>query len=402
MMLYVAALFYPKAKLWVHGRRNWKAQLAAAISDRGPWIWFHVASLGEFEQGRNLLEAMKTHRPDVHILLTFFSPSGYEVRKNYALASHVAYLPLDHPRTAQAFVEIVQPVFTVFVKYELWLNYLSELRRRQLPAILISASVTPDSKFFTSPLARLYKDAFLAFEAIFTQEEASVKLLRDFSQHPQVISSSDTRYDRVLDTRERFEPLPEIERFVRGRPCLIGGSTWPVGEKLLLDMFEKIGQETDFCMILAPHEISASRIQQGMDRYPHESLTYSQLAELKDAHRILWIDNIGLLSRIYYYGDLAYIGGGFKGGLHNVLEAVAFGCPVSFGPRFANRPEAELLIANGGAVAHETADTFAQWVLDWYKSKPHQARLRATNRRFVEERAGATEQILQYWLSKHN
>ena len=396
----IASLFHPKARKWVQGRKNWEQQLKDHKKP-GTWVWFHCASLGEFEQGRNLIDYIHDHFPNYRILITFFSPSGYEVRKSYKRADLVTYLPLDTAANVRKFVEIIQPTVVFFVKYELWINLISELNRRKIPLVLISARVDKRSPFFTSMFASLYKKAFGSFQAIFTQDLTSARLIRDFSQHPQVIASSDTRYDRVAANRDTFTPLPEIERFRQNRLCLMGGSTWPKGAALMHAAYQALKDRYDLCMILAPHEIRPSSIQTWIDKFPKVSLTYSKIDQLTDQHDILWIDNIGMLSRLYAYADVAYVGGGWGTGLHNILEAAVFGCPVIIGPEHTKFPEAGDLIAVGGAFSIQDETEFIRQLEIMLAEDQLRADIQRTNVTFITDRAGATQQILD-WCLKNN
>lgn len=394
--LQLAAPFHPKARKWKHGRKGWQAELRAKVDSAHPWIWFHCASLGEFEQGRNLLEAIKARYPRYRILVTFFSPSGYEVRKHYAQADHVCYLPLDTVANARAFLQVVQPRWGVFVKYELWLNVLQEASRRGIPMLLVSARMGAGSPFFKSALAPMYRQAFRDMKAIFTQDKSTAQLLRAFSGGENVMESSDTRYDRVHANRVEFRPLPEIERFLNGRMCIVAGSTWPVGEQALMKTVLPLLEAHDACLILAPHEIHPRRIQAWIDQHPGQSLRFSRLNSLHSAHRILWIDNVGILSKLYHYADLAYVGGGWKTGLHNVLEAAVFGCPIVIGPDYEKFPEAWDLIEAGGAFSVGSEAELGQTIQRLMEDKALRERVRAVNTRFVLDRIGATEQILNW------
>lgn len=397
--LRLAGLFHPKARLWVNGRKAWRSQLKQATAQPKKWIWFHAASLGEFEQGRPLIELIKQAYPQYAILLSFFSPSGYEIRKNYPLADYVCYLPMDYPANARDFLDILKPELAVFIKYELWLNYIAELRRQEIPAILIAASLTADSRFLRSRLSPFYKEAFLSFKAIFTQDAQTVDLLQKFTNHPQLIPSRDTRYDRVLATQQAAETLPEIEQFIRGRYCFVAGSSWHKGEKALLDAYQELKKEFDICLIFAPHEIKNERIQAQANRFPEESWVLSQ-GEIPPEASILWIDKIGLLSRLYRYADVAYIGGALGGhGLHNILEATAFGVPVLFGPNHGDKPEALALMEMGGAwVVRGDVDVSAQ-VSELLAAPERRAALKEKLQAFIREQAGASEQIKE-WLER--
>ncbi|TAE56662.1 MAG: 3-deoxy-D-manno-octulosonic acid transferase, partial [Bacteroidetes bacterium] len=294
LALWLAAAFRPKARMWVQGRQDWRENLQKALpTHTAPRFWFHCASLGEFEQGRNLIDLLRASYPQGQIVVSFFSPSGYEIRKTYPAADHVCYLPLDTPGNAADFVRILRPDVAFFVKYELWIHTLAALRKARVPTLLISARVGESSSFLRSPLRGLYKEAFAGFRAIFTQDEDSARRIRDFSGNEQVFVSYDTRYDRVTANREAFADIPEISAFVGGRTCMVAGSTWPADEALVLESFTHLIQEHDLCLIIAPHEIHPEAIRSMCRRFPDLSLLYSERAQASGRERILWIDNIG-------------------------------------------------------------------------------------------------------------
>lgn len=393
------APFNRKARLWKAGRKDWQHTLRMKLTE-GKWIWFHCASLGEFEQGRNLIEAISRQGSDYKLLLSFFSPSGYEIRKNYNLADCVIYLPLDTPGNARAFLDLVRPCLVVFVKYELWINILSEAHRRSIPTILISARVGKDSRFLKGMPAGSYKEIFTGFKAIFTQDQDTVDVLRNFAPEAHIFLSGDTRYDRVAETKRTFLPLPEIERFKRNRLCLVAGSTWPADEKALFHAWEKWqARFPDFCMILAPHEIHKAHIQTYIDQFPGISCAYSQIDKIDEKTRLLWIDNIGMLSRLYHYADIAYVGGAWDKGLHNILEPTVFACPVIFGPKHAKYPEAEALIEAGGGFSIQSADSLMEIVENLLLKPELRAEIARRNKAFIGEREGATAKILA-WLQQ--
>ena len=396
----LAALFIPKARKWIDGRKGWEESLQKATEHSSNWIWFHCASLGEFEMGRNLMEALKEKYPSKSIIITFFSPSGYDIRKNYKGADYVCYLPLDTQKNAAKFVEILSPELVVFVKYELWHHYLKAVREQNIPLLLISARMRPSSPYFEGVLADLYAKTLRYFTAIFTQDTQTAELLKKHTSHPQVIESADTRFDRVYATYERFEEVPEVAEFVGDRLCIVCGSTWPKAEQLLMESFQQISQSQDICMILAPHEIHESRIQQWVEKHPQTSIRHSQIGELKPEHNILWIDNIGMLSRLYHYADVAYVGGGWGTGLHNILEAVVFGKPVLFGPKHQKFPEAGEVIERGGAFeVHDQASLSSQ--LTTLLTQPElRAEISRTNQEYVKSKTGATSQILNWCIKE--
>ena len=394
-LIYLLQPFYPKAKKWIVGRRNWEANLAEKIYP-AKWIWFHCASLGEFEQGRPVMEALLAESPEFKLLVSFFSPSGYEVRKDYAKATYVTYLPLDTPRNARKFIAILQPQLVFFVKYDLWIYFLRACFSRNIPTFLISAQFRTGSSFLSGPFRSLYKPLFPKFNAVFVQNEESASLLEAFAPETSIVVSSDTRYDRVLQTQRSATALPEIEAFVAGKWCLIGGSTWPEGESLLHTLYDELKESYPICMILAPHEIHSQRIDKWIRAYPDESLRYSSLQQRNEKHRILWIDNIGMLSRLYAYGQMAYIGGAWNKGLHNTLEAVVFGVPVFFGPHYKKYPEAFELIEKGIGFSVSSKQQAVSLVKNRLDSPKLSQDIQRRCKAYIHSKAGATEQILAW------
>lgn len=371
-----------------------------AVSEKpGPWLWLHAASLGEFEQGRPLVEKIRKEHPEYRWLITFFSPSGYEVRKDWQGADCVAYLPFDNKQSMQELVELVQPETVFIVKYELWLNWLSVLRERNIPALLVAASMQADSGYFRWPLRNAYRSALSGLTAIFTQDEETARLLESFSGAHNIHRSGDPRYDRTKATRDHFEPVSDLEPWINGRFCLMGGSTWPEDEKLLFAAYDELQkEERKVCMVLAPHELDDGRMASREAKYPGRIRRWT--AGKPEGGDILWIDTIGMLSRLYHYADVAYIGGGFRKGLHNILEAVAFGCPVAFGPQHANRPEAVQVIdkAEGFEVSDSTSLT--DYLLSFLLNSEKAMQARKINQDFVNNRTGATDGIYVYWKNE--
>lgn len=392
----LATLFSPKARLWINGRKGWESRLREAVKSHDSWMWFHCASLGEFEQARNLIEHLKKHEKDVGILLSFFSPSGYEIRKNYAHADYICYLPIDSRKNAQKFISLVNPQLACFVKYEIWINFIEEMRKQEIPAILLSARVRPDSSFLTSILSPLYKKAFASFRHIFTQDQISKALLSSFSANPHISLSSDTRYDRVLSTKNSFTEIEEVKAFKGDKLCIVCGSTWPKAEKMLLEAYARLSQDYELCMILAPHEIRESRIQSWISSYPEKSLTFSNIEKLNKDHSILWIDNIGMLSRLYHYGDIAYVGGGWGSGLHNILEAASFACPVLIGPKHEKFPEASEMIEAGGCFEVQDQESLERQLRKLIEDKELRSSVNRINTDFIRERSGATDIVISW------
>ncbi|MEM9885803.1 MAG: glycosyltransferase N-terminal domain-containing protein [Bacteroidota bacterium] len=392
LLIRFAALFNNKARLWIAGRKGIFEQLSKTLAPTSaPLIWVHCASLGEFEQARPVIEALKKEKKTTQILLTFFSPSGYEIRKDYNLADHVFYLPIDTPSNAKRFLDLTKPDLVFFVKYEFWYHYLQALHKRQIPAYLISATFHPKQPFFNKIYGRFFRSMLYCFRRIFVQNEASAKLLDQLNiSHFEV--AGDTRIDRVLAIAEKAERIPKIEAFKGNQSILIGGSTWPPDEKILTAFINQ--DQSDWKYIIAPHDISLAHMEQieQLLNVPHQRYS-SFRADLSS--KVLIIDNIGLLSRIYQYGKLAYIGGGFGVGIHNTLEPIAFRLPVLFGPKYEKFEEATQLLATGGAFLVEEYADFEQHFLYLQATENHQIAASAASA-YLSANQGATERIMEY------
>ena len=343
--MHVAAFFgNAKAKLWVEGRRTKVPEFV-----EGSWIWFHVASLGEFEQGRPVIETLKQKHPEFKILLSFFSPSGFEVRKNYSLADEVVYLPIDTPHHAKQWVKSRHFVAAFFIKYEFWFNYMRALKQAGIPLFYISLILKPDS-FFFSWYGSWFCKQLQSVKHFFVQDETTAQLLKTHGMD-NVTVSGDTRFDRVAAIAEQVKPFPEIERFIAGRKCIIMGSTWPPDEKLLVEFLPTMPE--DYCLIIAPHDISALHLVQIKAMFPQAQF-YTELRPEKRS-TVLVINTIGILSQLYQYAQFVYIGGGFGVNIHNIQEPVTFGCPVVFGPKYKSFKEAVDLVALQGAFPVQNA-----------------------------------------------
>ncbi|WP_377160686.1 3-deoxy-D-manno-octulosonic acid transferase [Mucilaginibacter terrae] len=317
-------------------------------------VWFHFASLGEFEQGRPVLEAVKALYPHHKIVITFFSPSGFEIRKNTSLADAVYYLPLDTAQNAQQFIETIKPVAAIFTKYEYWYHYFNELHKQQIPLYIISAIFRPKQIFFRW-YGSLHREILSKVTRFFVQDEASKQLLSTIHIN-NVQVSGDTRFDRVYANTQQPKALPVIAEFKNNRPVFIAGSSWPADEELIAPMTV---QYPNWKFIFAPHEISEEKLNKLMSLLPTGKVVrFSQIPALRtplSSCQILIIDNIGMLSSLYQYGQVAYIGGGFGAGIHNTLEAAAFGLPVIFGPNYTRFKEARDLVALHGGFAISNA-----------------------------------------------
>ncbi|QJD95016.1 3-deoxy-D-manno-octulosonic acid transferase [Mucilaginibacter robiniae] len=333
----IASIWNTKAKRWLNGRQEQK------VTDFQQSIWFHFASLGEFEQGRPVLEATRKQYSSYKIVVTFFSPSGYEIRKNTPLADAVYYLPLDTASNARQFIHAIKPAAAVFTKYEYWYHFFNELHRQQIPLYVISAIFRPQQVFFKW-YGSLHRQILTKVTHFFTQNQASEQLLAALNLH-NVTVSGDTRFDRVWANALHPRTLPEIEAFKNDKPVFIAGSTWPQDEELIAGL---VKQHTNWQFIIAPHEIHAAQINKLISLLPAGTvIKFSEIANYPTSiseKQVLIIDNIGMLSALYQYGSIAYIGGGFGAGIHNTLEAAAFGLPVIFGSNYAKFKEAHDLI----------------------------------------------------------
>jgi 3-deoxy-D-manno-octulosonic-acid transferase len=387
------ALFNDKAKKWIDGRRLWQQKMAAALPAGEKRIWVHCSSLGEFEQGRPLIESLKVKYPKYKIVISFFSPSGYEVRKDYAHADYICYLPMDGKGNAKAFVRLMNPALAVFVKYEFWYYYLEELHITKTPTIIIAAAFRNGQAFFEW-YGKLFRSLLDCFSWIFVQDEQSKKLLEGIGFSKNVSISGDTRYDRVAEIAAKRRAIPIAEKFKGNSKLVIAGSTWPGDEKILKECMAFL--PTGWKMIIAPHEIDAAHIQSIQSLFNGEVLLYSSLQSGGSdlGQRVLIIDNIGLLSALFAYGDIAFIGGGFqKGGIHNILEPAVFGLPIIFGPVYEKFVEAKKLVELQYAFAVNNSEEcnmiLLRLVEDVYRAQIHNAL-----KTFMKQNTGAAGNIL--------
>ena len=376
------------------GRRNIFDQLRTDLRGQNTKIiWFHCSSLGEFEQGRPVIEKLKSQNPGLKFLLTFFSPSGYEIRKDYKGVDWVFYLPLDSKANAKLFFEIVKPSLVVFVKYDYWYYYLNECKNRKIPLLLVSGIFRKDQPFFKW-YGNLHRSMLNCFTHFFIQDKESLQLL----QSTNIINATvagDTRFDRVSEIAENFTPIPEIEKFCSDSPVLVAGSTWPQDENLIKDTTVNF---PDFKIIIAPHEIHREHIDQLKLIFPNAML-YSQLKAHNTqpiTSNCLIIDNIGMLSKLYHYATIAYVGGGFNKGIHNILEAAVYGRPVLFGPNYKKFKEAVGLIEKGGGICITSSNEFSAILQKLINNKTELELSSKNSFEFVKQNKGATEKILDY------
>ncbi|MEL1246571.1 3-deoxy-D-manno-octulosonic acid transferase [Flavobacterium helocola] len=348
-LLKIVALFSPKMKLFVDGRKSTFQTLANKIQTSDKTIWFHAASLGEYEQGLPVIEAIKEQFPTHKIVVTFFSPSGYEVRKNNAIADVTVYLPLDTISNAKQFVELVHPEMAFFIKYEYWPNYLNELKKQQIKTYLISGILRENQAFFKW-YGGFYRNALKTFDYFFVQNESSRNLLQSIGFN-NVKVSGDTRFDRVVSILERDNSLDFIEQFKNNKITIVIGSSWPKDESLLVKYINQSSDEVKF--IIAPHNIKSEQIQELKNVITKKTILFSEKdnVDLSNSN-VFIIDTIGILTKIYSYADIAYVGGGFGNpGVHNILEPATFGVPVVIGPNYSHFAEATALVNMEGCIS---------------------------------------------------
>ena len=396
----VAAFGHRKARAMVRGQRDTWRILREKIDPTARYVWFHAASLGEFEQGLPLIERLRREQPSRKILLTFFSPSGYEVRKDYKGADVVCYLPFDSPTAARRFIKWARPEMAFFIKYEFWRNYIDVLSKKSIPIYSVSSIFRPGQIFFRW-YGRKYARCLRRITHFFVQNERSVELLRTIGVQDNVTIVGDTRFDRVIDIRNNARPLPLVEQFTRAKEdsnaapfVLIAGSSWQPDEDILLDY---VNRHPDLRLVIAPHVVNDAHIQEIEQKLTTPALRYSQATlENVDDYRVLIIDGYGLLSSIYRYATVAYVGGGFGVGIHNVPEAAVYGIPVIIGPNHQRFAEAVALIANGGCKSIENAEDFSVIMDDFLENPAHIAQAGSAAGRYINQNAGATPVIYQH------
>jgi len=386
----VVSPFNKKAKLWVQGRKGWKRRLKGIFKEKDQVYWFHCASLGEFEQGRPLIEKLRQEKEGIKILLTFFSPSGYEVRKDFELADHVMYLPSDTPSNARVFMKLVKPEKAIFIKYEFWYNYLLQAKKSSCKLYIISALFRRSQPFFRW-YGGLSRKALHSFSHLFIQDDASGKLLDSIGISNYTVCG-DTRFDRVYSISRQSAALPVLANFKSNHTLIIAGSSWPAEEEIISSFVNSRNDSTRW--IIAPHQIDQLHLEKIESLFQVPVIRYSGVSdgEIENA-RVLIIDNFGMLSSAYRYADIAIVGGGFGKGIHNILEPATWGIPVIFGPNYTRFREAHGLLDNGGGFSFSGPQDFEN-IMD--SLLDDESRRISTGRKsslYVEMNLGATDQI---------
>ena len=389
-LIYIASPFSQKARKWTRGRRKWAARLEEYSKSDRPTIWFHCASLGEFEQGRPLIEKLKERAPETRILLTFFSPSGFEIRKRYEKADLVLYLPPDTPGNARRFLRLARPERAIFIKYEFWYNYLEQLQKSEIPVYLVSGIFRKEQPFFRS-YGRFFRKHLAGFRHFYIQDENSASLLKEIGIDQYTVCG-DTRFDRVHEISLKAADIEIIERFKCDEKLVVAGSSWPPDEGIIAGYINTNPDNLKWA--IAPHEIDAASISRLESLINVPVIRYSE-ADKGDltGSRVLIIDNIGLLSSVYRYASIAVIGGGFGKGIHNILEAATWGIPVMFGPNYKRFREAVNLIGHGGAWSFTTDYDFST-ILDRFINEDNfLEKSGRSSLLFIRENLGASDII---------
>jgi 3-deoxy-D-manno-octulosonic-acid transferase len=390
-VIQISAMFVKKSRVWKQGRRGLFRQMREAAGHQKHLAWFHCASLGEFEQGRPVIERFREQFPAYTILLTFYSPSGYQIRKSYKGADYVFYLPADTCSNAKMFLDLWKPDIAVFIKYEYWYNFLHALRKRNIPVVVVSAIFQPGQHFFR-PFGGWFRKHLRDVSHFFVQDQQSEDLLRGIGIR-QVTLSGDTRFDRVVAIARKPIEIWQMEAFVKDQTILIAGSTWEADEKILAHVWQQ--RTSPMKILVAPHQIREEGIRRLVNQFGKHARRFSELKETVPYDtEVLIIDSIGMLSQLYRYGDIAYIGGGFGKGIHNILEAATFGLPVIFGPRYQTFREAVDLTERGGAFAVRSEKEASDVLNALLNDLTYRQQAAAICKHYVSEKAGATDLVM--------
>ncbi|WP_435313877.1 3-deoxy-D-manno-octulosonic acid transferase [Cellulophaga fucicola] len=395
ILVKIIANFSPKIKLFVQGRKDIYTRLNKSISKNDNVIWIHTASLGEYEQGLPVIEKVKAEYPDYKIVVSFFSPSGYEVKKNDPIADAIVYLPLDTLKNAKKFIQTLNPKLAIFVKYEIWPNHLKILKEKQIPTLLISAFFKKEQSFFKW-YGGFMRNSLTAFTHFFVQDTNSKELLKSIG-YTNCTIGGDTRFDRVSEILERDNTLDFMSNFTKGKTCVVAGSTWPQGHLFLSDFINKNSpQNTKF--VIAPHNIIPTQIQELKKSVTKKVVLFSEINNRDiSSFDVLIIDTIGILTKVYSYANIAYVGGGFtKGGLHNTLEPAVFGIPIIIGPIYKGFKEAEDLVQLKGVLTAANKEEFTEKLNQLLTQNTFYQTTAEINKSYVAKNIGASIQIAAY------
>ncbi len=393
LLALITSRFNKKAALWIEGRKNTFEILKNFEAGNNKVIWFHVSSLGEFEQGRPIIESLLDQHPDYKIVLSFFSPSGYEIRKNYPKANAICYIPLDTKRNAKKFVKLVNPEIAVFVKYDFWYHHIRQVKKHNARLILASGIFRKEQIFFKG-YGGWYRNILLQFDHLFVQDQQSIALLKEVGIENCSVAG-DTRLDRVVEIASESKEIDLVKSFTSDCKTIVCGSTWPADERILTDFLHNT--KHNIKLVLAPHEIHEAHIESIIKLIKVPYVRFSEAAD-KDLSkiRVLIIDNIGMLSSLYKYGQIAYIGGGFGTGLHNTLEAAVYGVPVIFGPEYHKFREAIGLIEVNGATSIDNSESLTTVLNKYLTDENSLKKAGKASKDYIMSNTGATKSIVSY------
>ena len=393
-LILLTTFFSKKMSLFVNGRKSVFETLKKSINPEDKTIWFHCASLGEYEQGVPIMKKTKELFPDYKLIVTFFSPSGYEVKKNSTLANIIVYLPIDTVANAKKFIKLAHPSLAIFIKYEFWPNYLFQLKEKKIPTLLVSGLFRQNQLFF-KPYGSFMRKALNSFEHFFVQDEISKELLNSINIK-EITVSGDTRFDRVSNQLSQDNTLDFISEFKQNKLCIVCGSTWPEDEAILIDYINKASDDVKF--IIAPHEINASKIESFRKNIQKKSILFSTKEDANlSEYNVFIIDTVGLLTKIYSYADIAYVGGGMgASGLHNILEPATFGIPIVIGNRFEKFPEAKELKELKGLYSISNASECSNVLEKLVTEKSIRIESGKIAKSYIEDNKGATDKIMNY------
>ncbi|EDM43544.1 3-deoxy-D-manno-octulosonic-acid transferase [unidentified eubacterium SCB49] len=380
--------------MFVQGRKNTFDIISESLTPQDRAIWFHCASLGEYEQGVPIMEELKKKHPNYKLVVTFFSPSGFEVKKNNSLADVTVYLPMDTKSNAKKFIKAINPVCAFFVKYEIWPNYLFELEKRKIPAVLVSGAFRKDQIYFKSH-GSLMRKALNTFDHFFVQNEVSKTLLTAINLN-NVTVSGDTRFDRVSHQIEMNNSLPFMDTFKKDRLCVVCGSTWPEDEAVLIEYINNAPSQVSF--VMAPHKIDSNKIESFLNKLKKPAVRHSKMTDVSlNEASVLIVDNVGMLTKIYSYADIAYVGGGMgTDGLHNILEPATFGVPVVIGKNFEKFPEAERLRSLAGLFSVSNSMEYSSIMTKLVNDSNFRSKTGMICGHWINSNTGATKQICDY------
>lgn len=393
ILIWLASFFNSKAKLWIQGRKGIFEKIEADKIAIKNVIWFHVSSLGEFEQARPIIEKIKKKNNSQKILLTFFSPSGYEIRKDFKLVDYVYYLPIDTIKNAKKFLKLINPKIVVFVKYDFWFNYIEQIYKKSIPLYLVSG-IFREKQLFFKKIGKSYAKLLTYFTHLFVQDNVSVELLKSL-EIKNVTLAGDTRFDRVIEIAEKSIDIDIVEKFKDNKTTIVVGSSWLVDEKIFTEFINLTYENIKF--IIAPHHTEENRIIELLQLLKKKVVRFSKAnMETVSDFQVLIIDNIGMLSSIYKYGNIAYIGGGFGTGIHNILEAAVYGMPIVFGPNYKKFNEAKQLIALKTAFPITNLEDFTRIMKTFLSDENFLASTSEKAKNYVYHNKGATEKIFEF------